>query len=488
MDKLVLVTGATGYVGGRLISKLINMKYKVRVLARNPSRLENKTWYNKVEIHHGDVLDKNSLIGLFKNVDTAYYLIHSMSNFNNFDEKDIKAAKIFSKIADEEKLNQIIYLGGLADNSSDLSKHLRSRLLTGDELRKSKIKIIEFRASVIVGSGSLSFEMIRNLTERIPVMICPKWVYTRTQPISIKNVIEYLVSSLSIEFEKNMIFEIGGKDVLSYGDMIKQYAKIRNLKRLLIPIPILTPKLSSYWVHWTTPLSANITRPLVEGLKNESIIKSNNSSRSYFKKIKLLNYKEALNIALNNLKAGNVETSWSDSLSSSNREEYLVDLKSKEGLLIERRNIYIKSNSKNIFSFILTLGGKNGWLYGNFLWRMRGYIDLLVGGVGLRRGRRNPVELKQGDALDFWRVEKIISNKLLRLKAEMKLPGIAWLQYEIVSISDTKSELIQTAYFASKGLGGLLYWYILYPIHQIIFSGLIKTIKKKIELNEIYKA
>ena len=486
MNKLVLVTGATGYVGGRLVSKLVKMNYNVRVLARNPERLINKTWYSNVEIRQGDVLNKDSLIGLFKNVDTAYYLIHSMSNFNDFEKTDIKAANIFSQIASKEKLKRIIYLGGLADSSSNLSKHLKSRQLTGDELRKSETQIIEFRASVIVGSGSLSFEMIRNLTERIPVMICPRWVYTKTQPISIKNILDYLIASLDIQFKGNKVFEIGGKDVLSYGDMIKQYALIRKLKRLLISVPVLTPKLSSYWVHWTTPLSANITRPLVEGLKNESIVKSFEAD-SYFKDIKILNYKESLILALDNLDTGNVETSWSDSLSSSNSQEYLVDLKSKEGLLIERRNIYIESNAQRIFTFILALGGKNGWLYGNFLWKIRGYIDLLFGGVGMRRGRRNSIALQQGDALDFWRVEKIVDKKLLRLKAEMKLPGNAWLQYEIIFINDSKTELIQTAYFAPKGLGGLIYWYALYPIHQIIFSGLIKTIKKRVENNGIHK-
>ena len=486
MNKVILVTGATGYVGGRLISRLLNMGYKIRVLARNPSRLENKRWYNDIEIHKGDVLNKKSLVGLFKNVEKAYYLIHSMSNFNDFAKTDIKAAKIFLQVAQNEKLKQIIYLGGLADNSTNLSKHLKSRQLTGTELRKSKIQIIEFRASVIVGSGSLSFEMIRNLTERIPIMICPRWVYTKTQPISIQNVLDYLTNCLTINFKKNEIFEIGGGDVLNYGDMIKQYAVIRGLKRLLLPVPVLTPKLSSYWVHWTTPLSANITRPLVEGLKNESIVK-NNHTMTYFKNINILNYNESLAIALNNLDNGNVETSWSDSLSSSNSDEYLVDLKSEEGLLIERRNIYINSSSKNIFQFILTLGGENGWLYGNFLWRIRGYIDLLLGGVGLRRGRRSPYELRQGDALDFWRVEKIIDNKLLRLKAEMKLPGNAWLQYEIISIDNLKTEVIQTAYFAPKGLGGLTYWYILYPIHQIIFSGLIKNIKRNVEGYGIHK-
>ena len=478
--KKILVTGATGYVGGRLISELLNNNYSIRVLVRNPERLKNKHWYNKVEIHKGNVLDKNSLNGLFKDIHTAYYLIHSMENYKNFEKTDLIAANTFSKVAKKEDLKKIVYLGGLAEDKNNLSKHLKSRHDTGKELSSHGIDVTEFRASVIVGSGSLSFEMIRNLTERIPVMICPKWVYTKTQPISISNVLDYLIGVLNTELPNNQIIEIGSKDILTYGEMIKQYAQVRNLKRILISVPVLTPKLSSYWVHWTTPLSANITRPLVEGLKNESIIK-NNLANKYFPNINLLSYKESVKRAISNFNNKSIETSWSDSLISSRGNDNVVSSSLKEGMIIEDRRIEINKSKEIIFNYILSIGGANGWLYANFLWVLRGYIDLIFGGVGLRRGRRDPLELKQGDALDFWRVEKIINNKLLRLKAEMKLPGEAWLEYEILKLKNNY-QLVQKAYFMPTGLLGLFYWYSLYPIHKIIFRGLIKKIKREIEI------
>ena len=481
VSKNILVTGSTGYVGGRLVPKLLEKGYSVRVLVRNAERLKNRSWYSKVEIFSGDVLDISSLKNLFVDIDLAYYLIHSMSDTNDFDQSDIKAAQNFCSAAKKSNLKKIIYLGGLADSETKLSKHLKSRQNTGDELRKSSINITEFRAGVIVGSGSLSFEMIRNLSERIPVMICPKWVYTKTQPIAIRNVIDYLIQTIDMPMPNNQIIEIGGKDVLSYGDMIKKYSEVRELKRYLIPVPVLTPNLSSYWVHWTTPLSSSITRPLVQSLKNESIV-TNEIAIKYFPKIQLIKYKEAVQLALAKLNQQLVETSWSDSLSSSHGSDVIVDIKAIEGLIVEKRSIIINSSDDNIFSFLLTLGGENGWLFANYLWEIRGYIDLMLGGVGLRRGRRNANEIKQGDALDFWRVEKLLTNKIIRLKAEMIVPGKAWLQYEINSIDKLKCELIQSAYFAPKGLFGLAYWYLLYPIHKIIFSGLIKAIRKKITL------
>ena len=477
--KRILVTGATGYVGGRLIPKLLDNNYKVRVLVRNPERLKNKIWTNKVEIYKGNVLDKNSLLDLFKDIDFAYYLIHSMENYKNFEKTDLIAANIFGSAAKKEGLKRIIYLGGLAEDRNNLSKHLKSRHDTGKELSNHGIDVTEFRASVIVGSGSLSFEMIRNLTERIPIMVCPKWVYTKTQPIAISNILEYLVNVLETKLPNNQIIEIGSKDILTYGEMIKQYAEVRNLKRFLISVPVLTPKLSSYWVHWTTPLSANITRPLVEGLKNESIVK-NNLANKYFPNINLLSYKESVKKAILNFRNKSIETSWSDSLSSSKGNDNIVSSFLKEGMIIEDRRIDINKGKRLIFKYICSIGGANGWLYANFLWTVRGYIDLMVGGVGLRRGRRNPFELKQGDALDFWRVEKVINNKLLRLKAEMKVPGKAWLEYEIIELKNN-CQLVQKAYFMPTGLFGLFYWYFLYPIHKIIFRGLIRTIKKEVE-------
>ena len=314
-------------------------------------------------------------------------------------------------------------------------------------------------------------------------MICPQWVYTKTQPIAITNVLDYLLGALNVEISKTTVIEIGGKDVLTYGEMIKKYAKIRGLKRYLIPVPVLTPKLSSYWVHWTTPLSANITKPLVEGLKNESVVRDN-KARFMFPDIDLLSYNRAVEDAILNLDKKSIETSWSDSLTSSNGNDNKVNSVMREGLIIETRKIQINSSSENVFKIVSSIGGDNGWFYANFLWSLRGYLDLLFGGVGLRRGRRHPSNLKQGDALDFWRVEKIILNKLLRLKAEMKLPGKAWLEYEIVEDKNS-THLFQRAYFMPTGLFGLIYWYSLYPLHKIIFKGLVNAIKDKVEVKFI---
>ena len=476
----ILVTGSSGYVGGRLVPKLLNLNYSVRILVRNPQRIENKIWFKKVDVFKGNVLDQKSMIGLFDGVEVAYYLIHSMESKKDFVESDLKAANNFAKLASKAGVKKIIYLGGLADQTAKLSDHLKSRHDTGQELAKYNSIIIEFRANVIVGSGSLSFEMIRNLTERIPVMICPQWVFTKTQPIAISNVLEYLTEALTLNVSKNLIIEIGGKDILTYGEMIKKYAKVRCLNRYLIPIPVLTPKLSSYWVHWTTPLSANITKPLVEGLKNESIVKSDLAIK-YFPKINLLSYTEAVEKAILNFNKKSIETSWTDSLVSSNGNDSQVTSVLKEGLIIETRKVKVNSSKESVFKIISSIGGDNGWYYANFLWSIRGYIDLLVGGVGLRRGRRHPSKLRQGDALDFWRVEKIVPNSLVRLKAEMKLPGKAWLEYEILE-NDSDIMLLQKAYFMPTGLFGLLYWYGLYPLHKIIFSGLINRIKNKSEL------
>ncbi len=482
-SKKILVTGASGYVGGRLVSKLLKKGYSVRVLIRNPERIKDKLWYNKVDVFKGNVLDQDSLVGALSGIDVAYYLIHSMEANKDFVKSDIIGASNFAKFANEEKIEKIIYLGGLARENAKLSSHLKSRIDTGKELSMYGVNVLEFRANVIVGSGSLSFEMIRNLTERIPLMICPQWVYTKTQPIAIANVLDYLLEALNIQISKNTVIEIGGKDVLTYGEMIKKYAKIRGLKRYLVPVPVLTPKLSSYWVHWTTPLSANITKPLVEGLRNESVVRDK-KARFMFPDIDLLSYNKAVEDAILNLDKKSIETYWSDSLTSSNGNDYKVNSVMREGLIIEIRKVQINSSSENVFKTVSSIGGDNGWFYANFLWSLRGYLDLLFGGVGLRRGRRHPSNLKQGDALDFWRVEKIILNKLLRLKAEMKLPGKAWLEYELVK-DKNGTNLFQRAYFMPTGLFGLIYWYSLYPLHKIIFKGLVNAIKDKVEVKHI---
>ncbi len=476
--KLVLVTGATGYVGGRLVPSLLKAGYRVRVLVRDADRLKGRSWIDQVEVSVGDVLKPETLAMALRNVDFAYYLIHSMMDSSKFHERDLEAANNFGNAARDAKVRRIIYLGGLGETDDDLSQHLRSRQKTGEVLRKSGVPVTEFRAAIIVGSGSISFEMIRYLTERLPVMICPQWVYTKVQPISIRNVLEYLVAALDKPESAGRIIEIGGKDVLTYGDMMRQYAQVRGLNRWLIPVPVLTPRLSSHWVHWITPIPSEIARPLIEGLRNEVILHDDQASR-LFPQIKPMEYHRAVQRALDRLQAGSIESTWSDSLFSSRADIHTVVLKNKEGMIVEQRRKLIESYPEDIYRTFTGLGGDQGWLYMDWAWELRGIVDRLFGGVGLRRGRRNPTDVRVGDALDFWRVELVEYPHRIRLRAEMKLPGEAWLQFEVTPLDTKKSLLVQTAYFAPKGLAGFLYWYLLYPIHSLVFSGLINALSRR---------
>jgi uncharacterized protein YbjT (DUF2867 family) len=485
MDKnenLILVTGATGYIGGRLVPRLLDAGYDVRVLTRDKSRLQDRSWLHRVDVKQGDVLNADTLQEVMHGVSAAYYLIHSMMDTSDFHDRDVKAAENFGKVAKMAGVERIMYLGGLGDPDTDLSQHLSSRQETGDVLRSSGVSVTEFRAAIIVGSGSVSFEMIRYLTERVPIMICPKWVYTRVQPVAIRNVLEYLVAALTTPKSIGQIIEIGGTEVLTYGEMMMDYADVRGLHRYLIPVPVLTPRLSSYWVHWMTPIPAQISRPLIDGLQNEVIVR-NDLSKEIFPQIKLLDYKTSVKLALDRLEASQIETSWSDALASSNGDMPAVELKNTQGMIIERRIKNSEAPQEAVFRAFTSLGGEQGWPYLNWVWRLRGKIDRLFGGVGFRRGRRHPTELRVGDALDFWRVEAVKNSSLLRLRAEMKLPGRAWLQFEVVPNDRGGSKFIQSAYFAPKGLAGFLYWYLLYPIHSVMFSGMISSINQQAEVD-----
>lgn len=474
---MILVTGATGYVGGRLVPRLILRGYNVRCITRDASRLKNR--WKGTEIVQGDVLDKSSLKGVFRGIDTAYYLIHSMGNDDKFSKTDILAAENFARAGELQGVKRIIYLGGLGTQEENLSEHLSSRLQTGNALRKFNVPVTEFRAGVIVGSGSLSFEMIRYLTERLAVMITPKWVSTKTQPIAIRDVLRYLIDSLTIKETTGEIIEIGGEDILTYQDLMRIYADVRGLKRCFIKVPLLTPRLSSHWIGLVTPLPSGIAKPLIDGLKNELICKSTKAKDLF--KFKTISYKEAVEHALLRNKEDKTETIWFSSYSSGIKNKIIpVHLTQKEGMIIEKRETNVVADIESIFNSFTSLGGKKGW-YLNFLWQIRGYIDLLAGGVGLRRGRRSNLELSPGDPLDFWRVEEIEKNKLLRLRAEMKLPGKGWLQFHIEENGNKKTKLFQTVFFEPKGLPGILYWYILYPLHAIIFSGLINNVKRDAE-------
>jgi len=478
--RYVLITGVTGYIGGRLVPALLKAGYRVRVLARDLGRLEGRPWLSEVDVVQGDVLKPETLDAALEEVDVAYYLIHSMRGSDNFHERDIQAARNFGAAAQRQGVQRIIYLGGLGDSGSDLSKHLRSRQDTGDALREAGVSVTEFRAGVIIGSGSLSFEMIRYLTERVPIMICPRWVYTRIQPIGIVDTLNYLVSALDTPESGGEIIEIGGAEVMTYRDMMFGYARARGLRRWMIPVPVLTPHLSSYWVHWVTPIPSDIARPLIEGLRNEVIVRDD-TARKLFPHIQPMNFATAVSRTLEKLVASEVETSWADALVSSQPVDVPAVLATHEGMMLESRQQIVAASPAAVFRAFTGMGGATGWLYFNWAWRLRGLADRLVGGVGMRRGRRHPKDLRIGDALDFWRVEAVETDRLLRLRAEMKVPGLAWLQFKAEPLEDGKTQLSQIAFFAPKGLFGLLYWYGLYPIHSLIFSGMIRRLAERAE-------
>jgi uncharacterized protein YbjT (DUF2867 family) len=474
-SKLILVTGATGYVGGRLVPRLLAAGYQVRCLVRDPARLQGRAWLNQVELATGDMLQPDSLAAAMRGVRVVYYLVHSLGGGSDFSERDTVAARNCAIAAKQAVVERIIYLGGLGDPQANLSPHLRSRQETGAALREAGVPVTEFRAAVIVGSGSLSFEMIRYLTERLPVMICPKWVFTRIQPIAIRNVLDYLVAALECPASVGRTLEIGGRDVLTYAGMMTGYARARGLKRRLLAVPVLTPRLSSYWVHLVTPIPANIAQPLIKGLGNEVIVRDP-AALKLFPAIQPLDYETAVRVALKKLDAHGVETSWSDALTSSQGNRTPVALISSEGMIIERRQQTLSAPAAVVYRSFARLGGARGWLYMDWAWQLRGIVDRLCGGVGMRRGRRDPEDLRAGDTLDFWRVERVEPGRLIRLRAEMRVPGRAWLEFEARAEPEGQTLLLQTAFFEPKGLFGFLYWYALYPMHRLIFSGLIRRI------------
>lgn len=485
-NQKVLVTGATGYVGGRLVRPLLDAGFEVRVMSRNALHLQGRSWQDAVEIGEGDVLNPESLPPILEGIDVAYYLIHSMGDSGKFVERDREAAENFAKAAHAAGVKQIIYLGGLGIAADDLSKHLSSRQQVGEILREHHPGVTEFRAAMVIGSGSLSFEIVRNLTERLPLMIAPRWLYTRSQPIAITDVIAYLMAAIDRSEVYGQIIEVGGSDVLTYHDMIKSYAAARGLRRFIIPVPLLTPHLSSYWVHFVTPVSASIIRPLILGLRNEMVVTEDLAQR-LFPDIQPLSFDDALHRALGELDAHEVETSWTDSMSATWEQEEPYTFVEERGMLIERRVRKVNAASQDVYVTFTSLGGQTGWLYMNSLWRLRGILDRFIGGPGYRRGRPDRVDLRIGDALDFWRVEAIKPGHMMRLRAEMKMPGKGWLQYVVNSMGQGKSELVQTAYFAPKGLWGYVYWYSIFFIHRLIFDGLIDQIVAKAESETVLK-
>ena len=466
----VLLTGATGYVGGRLLAELERRGVALRCFLRRPESLRGRA-APSTELAAGDALDAQAVARALGAVDAAYYLIHSMGG-EDFAARDREAARIFGTAAREAGVKRIVYLGGLGENAGGLSEHLRSRQETGEILRESGVPVVEFRASIVLGSGSLSFEMIRALVERLPVMICPRWVAVESQPIAVEDVIAYLAAALDLPAGAERVYEIGGPDRVTYGDLMREYARQRGLKRLLVPVPLLTPRLSSLWLGLVTPLYARVGRKLVDSMRNPTVVRDPAALLVF--PVKPRGVREAIARALVNEDGAFARTRWSDAVSSSGlTERYGGDRIGTR--FIDSRKALVPVPPSAAFAPIRRIGGDAGWYYGNFLWRLRGFLDLLAGGVGLRRGRRHPDDLREGDALDFWRVEAVEPNRLLRLRAEMRVPGRAWLQFEITPAAGG-AEIRQTAVFDSSGLFGLAYWYALYPLHRFVFGGMLRGI------------
>ena len=467
----VLLTGATGYVGGRLLPLLQKRGCRVRCLTRRESSESNFDALN-AEVAIGNALDVESLNTALSGVETAYYLIHSMGDNEDFEKTDRRAAENFAEACSAQNVKRIVYLGGLGDPSDRLSKHLRSRQEIGAILRTSSADVIEFQASIIIGSGSLSFEMIRALVERLPVMICPKWVRVLAQPISIEDVLSYLVEALDRPSGQSELLEIGGPEQVSYGEIMRRYAKQRGLTRFMIPVPFLTPYLSSLWLGLVTPLYSRVGRKLVDSLRNPTLV-SDNKALGIFS-VSPRSVDASITRALIFEDKEFAETRWSDAFSSGGHEKTWGGVRFGSRL-VDSRTRKTDLTAEQAFTPIRRIGGETGWYYGNWLWKIRGAMDLMVGGVGVRRGRRDPDQVRVGDTVDFWRVEQIVDNKILRLSAEMKVPGRAWLEFEVTEDGE-ETTVRQTAIFDPVGLFGILYWYSLYPLHEFVFHGMLKNI------------
>jgi uncharacterized protein YbjT (DUF2867 family) len=470
----VLLTGATGYVGGRLLKELEKQGYRVRCLTRRPEHLNGRI-SDYSEVVQGDVLAAESLQAAFEDIEVAYYLVHSLGSKAAFEEQDRQAATNFSNAAREAHVRRIIYLGGLSTDNQTLSPHLRSRLEVGRILRESGVPCIELQASIIIGSGSLSFELIRNLVERLPVMVTPRWVRVKAQPIFIDDVLRYLIGAIDVPLEQSRIYEIGGAEVTAYGGIMEEYGRQRGLKRLMIPVPFLTPWLSSLWLNLITPVYARIGRKLIDSIRYPTVVKNQDAVKDFA--FRPLGIREAISRVLQKEEQHSNETRWSDSLSSAGPVRSWGGVKFGNRL-VEHRSLTVQVTPEQAFGPIQLIGGETGWYYGNWLWRLRGLIDYLFGGVGLRRGRRDPERLRVGESVDFWRVEEYEPHKRLRLFAEMNLPGRAWLEFE-VKPGAMGTEIHQTAIFDPLGSLGQLYWYMLYPLHARIFSGMLRNIARQ---------
>lgn len=474
----ILLTGANGYIGTRLLPRLVDDGYEIYALVRSRSRIEiPEKFQSQLHVIEADLLNPSSLLTIPADIDAAYYLVHSMSYSQKFSELEAASAKNFVSRLENTQAKQIIYLSGLS-NDAHLSRHLTSRKRVGEILKMGKVPVTILMAGIIIGSGSASFEIIRDLVEKLPIIVAPKWLKQLTQPIAINDVLAYLMLILGNPACFGQSFEIGGPDVMSYKDLLLNFAKMRGLKRKIFTVPVLTPRLSSYWLFFVTSASFSLARFLVESLINNAVCKENRIQKLFPRK--LLSYEEALQLAFTRTEEDWVPSSWKDTLSGStlNPDLSIYIHVPKFGILSDSRTTPFSCPIEQVQNRVWSLGGDRGWLAMNWAWQFRGFLDKLIGGIGLRRGRTHPTRLKEGDALDFWRVlladEK---NRRLLLYAEMKLPGEAWLEFEIIP-HKTGGILKQTASFRPNGVWGRFYWYSLYPFHALIFSQLAKHIAK----------
>ena len=482
----IVVTGATGYIGGRLVPRLLERGRRVRCLTRSARKIESRPWagHRRLEVVEGNVADAGHLAGWLGGCSAAYYLVHSMMTAGSeYADRDRRLAEGFGRAAAEAGVERIVYLGGLGETGDELSEHLRSRREVEQALEAGGVQVTVLRAAMIIGSGSASFEILRYLVERLPVMTTPKWVRTPCQPIAVANVLHYLIACLEVPETAGATLDVGGPDVVSYRDLMDVMAEALGLRRrIVLPLPVLTPKLSSLWIHLVTPLSARIARPLAEGLRNPVVCRDDRARRLMPQN--LLTVREAIEAAVGHIERGTVETRWSDAGPIPGDPDWAGGT-----TFTDRRTTELDADPETVFRAVCRIGGGNGWYAADLLWRLRGFADRLVGGPGLRRGRRDPETVEYGDALDFWRVTGIDRDpprRRLALRAEMKLPGEALLEFEIDEADGGEggaagTRLTQTARFQPRGLAGLLYWASVLPFHAVVFRGMLDGIRRQAE-------
>jgi len=475
----VLVTGATGYIGGRMVPRLLAAGWAVRCLARSPRKLNDRPWIDdpRVEVVGCDLgADEGDLPAALAGCAAAYYLVHSMvAAGGDYARRDREMARRFAVAAAEAEVGRIVYLGGLGELGDDLSEHLASRREVEDVLDSGDVPVTALRAAMIVGSGSASFEILRYLVERLPVMVTPKWVRTECQPISIRDVLGYLVDCLEVPETAGCRLDVGGPDVLSYRRLMEIMAEERGLpRRWVVPVPVLTPHLSSLWIHLVTPIGAHLARPLADGLRNRVVVRDDAAQRLMPRRLQ--GVREAIRSALDSVEHREVETTWSNAGPIPGDPDWAGGT-----VFTDRRAQAIDAPPHEVFRAVCRIGGGNGWYAADWLWRLRGGLDRLVGGPGLRRGRRDPEKVSYGEALDFWRVTGLDGDRRLALRAEMKLPGEALLEFTLEPLAGGRTNLVQTARFLPKGLIGLLYWYAVLPLHAVVFRGMLGGIRRSAE-------